>query len=179
MIDPYEYRDRLTMPKFMIDDTGDQFFLPDSAQFYINDLLGVKYLRYVPNTDHGLGGSDAVDTLRACYSAVLTQGHLPQFSWTLQSSNSIRVVSVDAPASVKLWQATNTGARDFRLQTIGPAWTSGTLSDQGGGVYVGTVTPTEWTAFFIELTYPASLSQFKFTTQVYVVPDILLYHWPP
>ena len=40
MVEPYEYRDRLTMPKFIINATGDQFFLPDSSQFYFNDLLG-------------------------------------------------------------------------------------------------------------------------------------------
>ncbi len=54
-IDPYEYRSRYTMPKYLISSTGDQFFLPDSAQFYFHDLTGPKYLRYVPNTDHGLG----------------------------------------------------------------------------------------------------------------------------
>ena len=32
--EPYEYRDRLTMPKLMINAAGDQFFLPDSSQFY-------------------------------------------------------------------------------------------------------------------------------------------------
>ena len=48
----YEYRDRLTMPKYMINATGDQFFLPDSSQFYFDDLKGEKYLRYVPNTNH-------------------------------------------------------------------------------------------------------------------------------
>ncbi|RDJ94301.1 hypothetical protein B4Q13_15420 [Lacticaseibacillus rhamnosus] len=42
---------------------GDQFFVPDSWQFYFNDLPGVKYLRYVPNTEHSLRGSDAWMTL--------------------------------------------------------------------------------------------------------------------
>jgi PhoPQ-activated pathogenicity-related protein len=50
--DPYCYRDRLNMPKFMINSTGDQYFLPDSSQFYFDRLIGEKYLRYVPNTDH-------------------------------------------------------------------------------------------------------------------------------
>ena len=68
--DPYNYRDRpqLKMPKFLINASGDQFFLPDSSQFYFKDLLGIKYLRYVPNADHGLKGSDAWMTLLAVYS---------------------------------------------------------------------------------------------------------------
>ena len=34
IIDPYEYRDRLTMPKLIINSAGDEFFLPDSSQLY-------------------------------------------------------------------------------------------------------------------------------------------------
>ncbi len=33
IIDPYEYRDLLTMPKLVLNSAGDQFFLPDSSQF--------------------------------------------------------------------------------------------------------------------------------------------------
>lgn len=179
--DPYEYRERLTMPKFEINASGDQFFLPDSAQFYFNDLPGVKYLRYVPNADHGLGGSDAWVTLEGCYQSVLFNTSLPQFSWTLESSNTVRVAAVDLPSEAKLWQATNSLARDFRLMTIGAAWTSTTLTDQGGGVFLGTVSvpPQGWKAFFVEFTYPRTgLATLKFTTQVYVVPDTLPYHYP-
>ena len=182
--DPYQYRQRLTMPKFIINDTGDQFFLPDSSQFYFNDLPGVKYLRYVPNTDHSLQPTnvtaDVFSTIEACYQAVLAQAPLPQFTWTLQNSNSVRVVAEGSPIAVKLWQATNPNARDFRLQTIGTNWTSSPLTTQGDGVYVGTVpVPARgWTGFFVELTYPGSgVSPYKFTTQVYVVPDVLPYHF--
>ena len=178
--DPYAYRARLTMPKFEIWGAGDQYFLPDSSQFYFDDLPGIKYMRCMPNADHGLN-FDAYVTLKGCYQSILFQTPLPQFSWTLQASNVIRVVATDLPATATLWQATNSAARDFRLMTIGATWTSSTLTDQGGGVYVGTVTvpPTGWKAFFVELTYPRSgLETLKFTTQVYVVPDTLPFHWP-
>ena len=174
--EPYQYRHRFTMPKFIINAAGDQFFLPDSSQFYFNDLPGVKYLRYVPNADHSLRGSDAYQTLQACYSAVLNQRPLPQFSWTLEKDGSIRVTTKDTPAEVKLWQATNPEARDFRIETLGPKYQSTALSDQGGGTYVGKVPePAKgWTAFFIELTFPTgSPEPYKFTTQVRVVPDVL------
>jgi PhoPQ-activated pathogenicity-related protein len=57
--DPYSYLDRLTMPKYIVNSGGDQYFTPDSSQFYWKDLKGEKYLRYVPNTKHDLNGSDA------------------------------------------------------------------------------------------------------------------------
>ena len=71
LVDPYCYRDRLTMPKFILNASGDQFFLPDSSQFYFDDLRGDKYLCYVPNADHSLDGSDAVQSLLAFYLTVL------------------------------------------------------------------------------------------------------------
>ena len=181
IVDPYAYRRRLTMPKFIINDTGDQFFLPDSSQFYFSELPGVKYLRYVPNTDHSLSGTDAYQTIEACYQAVLAQAALPQFTWTLQDSNSVRVLAKGSPTAVKLWKATNATARDFRKEVIGAAWQSTPLTDQGGGVYLGTVpVPAQgWTGFFVELTYPGvGVPPLKFTTDVYVVPDVLPYHFP-
>src|SRR3546814_3570930 len=69
--EPFEYRDRLTMPKFLINSAGDQFFLPDSAQFYYDQLLGKKFLRCVPNSDHSLKNTDAVASLLVFYDAIL------------------------------------------------------------------------------------------------------------
>lgn len=172
--EPYEYRERLTLPKFIINASGDQFFVPDSAQFYWKDLKGTKYLRYVPNADHSLKDSDAWMTLLASYSAVVKGSKLPQFSWTLQDDGSIRVKNQDKPSAVKLWQATNPNARDFRVDAIGKAWTSTDLKDEGGGVYTAKVEKPEkgWTAFFAELTYEnGTAAPFKYTTQVRVIPE--------
>lgn len=180
--EPYGYRQRFTMPKFIINAAGDQFFLPDSSQFYFNDLPGVKYLRYIPNTDHSLRGSDVYETLLACYHAILNHVPLPQFSWKVEKDGSLRVLAKDRPTTVKLWQATNPNARDFRMETLGPRYESQVLSDAGGGVYVGKVPQPEkgWTAFFIELTFPSGCDvPFKFTTRVCVTPDTLPYRFVP
>lgn len=175
--EPYEYRRRLTMPKFMINAADDQFFVPDSWQFYFNELAGVKYLRYVPNGDHSLNNTDAFVTALACYNAILTGASLPQFDWKIDNDGTIRVKTTDKPTAVKLWQVTNPGARDFRLTTIGPRWTSTTLGEQGQGEYAGKVAPPKrgWTAYMVELTFPSGLanSPFKFTTGVKVTPDTL------
>ncbi len=175
--EPYEYRARLTIPKFLINATGDQFFLPDSSQFYFKDLPGVKYLRYVPNADHSLKDSDAWTTLLACYNAVLKGETLPQFTWAAdKDSGSLRLKCTDRPAVVKLWRASNESARDFRLMTIGPAWTETDLASGRDGVYLARVEkPAQgWTAYFFELTYTNGTSTpFKFTTDVHVVPDVL------
>lgn len=174
--DPYSYRDRFTMPKLIVNSTGDQYFLPDNSQFYYGDLPGPKYLRYVPNTDHSLRDSDARETVVAFYSHLLRNEPLPRLSWTLEKDGSIRAVAVDPPAEARVWQATNPKARDFRLETLGPEWTSRPIKDDGDGTYVARVgAPARgWSAFFVELTYTgAAREPLKLTTQVRVVPDVL------
>jgi PhoPQ-activated pathogenicity-related protein len=172
--EPYNYRDRLTMPKFMINSAGDQFFLPDSAQFYFKDLRGKKYLRYVPNSDHSLKNTDAITSLLAFYDAILHHKQLPEFTWTLPSAGVIRVEPKMKPGIVKLWQATNPEARDFRLVNIGPAYTSTELKAAEDGSYTAKVEKPEkgFTAYFVELTYENEPAPYKFTTQVAVIPDI-------
>jgi hypothetical protein len=64
--------------------------------------------------------------------------------------------------------------------TIGAAWTSSPLPDNGGGVYIGQVAEPNngWMAFFVELIYEspfqgADAYDYHFTTQMRVVPEIL------
>jgi PhoPQ-activated pathogenicity-related protein len=174
--EPFQYRSRLTMPKFIVNATGDQFFLPDSSQFYFNELPGPKYLRYVPNADHSLGGTDAPFTLLAYYGAVLKGTKLPEYTWSVGKDDSLEVRSYDKPSAVKLWSATNPETRDFRVEKIGRVWKSEPLSDKGDGNYVGKVEkPAKgYTAFMVELTYPnGTAPPLKFTTQVKVVPEVL------
>jgi PhoPQ-activated pathogenicity-related protein len=175
--EPFEYRARLTLPKFLINAADDQFFVPDSSQFYFKDLPGPKYLRYVPNADHSLGGSDAPATLLAAYNAIVTNAALPKFDWQVEKNGAIRVRAADRPSAVTLWRATNPGARDFRLSSIGPKWTGTPLGESGAGEYVGKVpSPVKgWTAYFVELKFPSGLDEapFTFTTDVRVLPDTL------
>ncbi len=174
--DPYAYRDRLTLPKYVVNASGDQFFCPDSSQFYFDGLKGEKHLRYVPNTDHSLRDSDALEGAIAFYQLLLAGKERPKYSWSFEKDGSIRVQTKEKLKQVSLWQATNPAARDFRLAVIGKAYTSRSLEDQGGGVYVGKVEPPAkgWTAFFVELTFDTGTSApLKVTSGVRVLPDVL------
>ncbi len=197
IVDPFEYRDRLaSLPKFLINSPGDEFFVPDSAQFYFHDLPGdyTKWLRYVPNTNHGAGlGEEDPDkmpeqSLAAFYASVLLGLQRPHFTWTLEGTNAIRVETSPwsgGVPTVRLWQGyvdpdKTGGVRDFRRQTVGEIWSASVLQDQGGGVYVGQVDVPDvgWRGFFVELEYTDPvLQQFgdfphKFTTEVRIVPEL-------
>jgi PhoPQ-activated pathogenicity-related protein len=181
--DPYNYLKReglRTMPKYIVNASGDQFFLPDNSQFYYSRIEGEKYLRYVPNAKHNLEGTDAADSLLAFYRAVLNNVRRPQFSWTKEKDGTLTVTVKDKPMEVNLWQATNPEARDFRVDTIGKAYTRTPLKEEHPGVYVGRVERKVrgYTAFFVELVYESGgKTPFKFTTEVSVVPDALPFKW--
>ena len=184
IVDPYQYRDRLTMPKFIINAAGDNFFVSDNIQFYFNGLAGEKYLRHVPNTDHYLNGAslDVFYSMASYYNSFLNGTARPQFSWTINENGSITVQTIDTPEKVYLWQITNQTARDFRLTTTGANWSSTQLSDAGGGIYTSQITEPQngWTAFFVELVYASppiggTAFDYHFTTEMMVLPEILPY----
>ena len=174
--DPWEYRSRLSLPKFIINAAGDQFFPPDSSHFYFDGLPGVKYLRYVPNTNHGLKGSDAWLTLLACYDGILRSAALPQFQWTSAPDGHLSLTCDTPPDKVLLWTATNEKARDFRLESLGPQWKSDLLPADPVSPKSFTATVPKpaagWTAWFVELTFPTGRdAPWKFTTGVQITPD--------
>ena len=181
IVDPYSYLDRLTMPKYIVNSAGDQYFVPDSSQFYWKDLKGEKYLRYVPNTKHDLNGSDTRESAAAFYATIVNNEPRPQMDWSFEKDGSIRVKAVTKPTQVVMWQANNPKARDFRLDSIGKVYTSSVLDDKGGGVYIAKIDKPDpgWTAFFVEAAFPTKTSSMKLTSGVRITPDTLPSGPPP
>jgi len=179
--EPYEYRDRLTLPKMLLNGTGDEFFLPDSSQFYVKELPGETHLRYVPNASHSMEKSDALQTLHAFYASIVSNTPRPEVRWSFEKDGSIRVVTKELPSEVRLWQATNPKARNFRLDVLGPLFRSTVLTPQGPNTWIGRVEPPAagWTAFFVEMTFRGEGKYpLKLTSGVRVTPDTLPFAAP-
>ena len=184
IVDPYRYlaEPQMAMPKLILNSTGDQFFVSDSAQYYIHDLPGTEnYLRYIPNTGHGLDAR-AVDSTTTFYNAIVNNLALPQYAWTVEANGAIRAVATTHPSQVLMWQATNPTARDFRQGYTNVVWTSTVMFDEGGGVYTANLpTPASGaTAYMIELTFPSPIfgNPYVFTTEIHVKTNLPLYAWP-
>ncbi len=175
IVDPYAYRARYTMPKYVVNATGDAYFLPDSSRFYFADLPSPKYLRYVPNADHSLDGSDAHESIAAFYRRLL-DGRLPaEPTWVRPAPGVLEVRLPEPPAQIQLWQATNPAGCDFRLETLGPRWESRLLkAEPGGQVRVRVPPPAAGCrAFLVEVTYAGSAPEeppLKLTTEVEMLP---------
>jgi PhoPQ-activated pathogenicity-related protein len=178
--DPFSYRDRLTMPKLLMNACGDEFFLPDSSQFYFHELPQPKYLRYIPNTNHSLGKSDAIDTLLAWHHAILNRTQLPEFTWKHGAGGLLAVTTTTRPREVRLWQANNPNARDFRIESIGPVWNSSVVESTDGVFTANVPKPAAgWTAYLMELTFDIGAPRpLKLTTDVTVTPDTLPFSAP-
>ena len=176
VVDPYYYRDRLTMPKYVVNASGDQFFVPTSSQFYYDSLQGEKMMRYVPNADHSLKGSDAIQSILAFYELILADKPRPELTWTMEKDGGIVAKSPNPIKSARLWQATNPDARDFRVDTIGKGYQSTDLTAAPDGSFRAQVKePAKgWTAAYIEVSFATGGTQdLKLSTAVRVLPDKL------
>jgi PhoPQ-activated pathogenicity-related protein len=180
--DPLNYRERprMKIPKYVINAVGDEYFPPDNTKFGYPLLPQEKRLRMIPNSKHSTSGTDIMEGMTAWYDAVTAGRPVPDYAWTVREDGAIVVRPQGKPAEVRLWRATNPKARDFRVDTIGKSFTSTRLEPKADGSYVAEVAkPTSgFTAYFVELSYPSGTAYpFKFTTEVYVKPDVLPYRW--
>ena len=183
IVDPIYYVDQLTLPKYIITATADEFFLPDASQHYLGDLKGDTWTRAIPNSGHYLTRhhkSLITDTLTSFYGAILDDTPLPTVNWR-RRGNELSASSSLTPKYAKLWTASNAATRDFRLSTGNPDIKRFEPSDlsiqhKKSGYRVKTVvTPPEqgWKASFIEMGFSNQpYKDFIVTTPVFITPDV-------
>ena len=118
MMDPYTYRNQLTLPKLIINGTNDRYWVVDAAKNYWPDLVGHKHILEVPNAGHSLeGGRDlAFTTLAAFFRSAASGTTLPAVQWEHSNSGDELklVMKCDTPTvRAQLWSA-ESSSRDFR-----------------------------------------------------------------
>jgi len=168
VVDPYQYRKRLTMPKLILLGTNDPYWPVDALNLYWDDLAGEKYILYVPNSGHGLRDVWRVyGTINALHQHVANGKRLPKLSWKLareKNRASLRIASDLPPEKVVIWTAT-APKRDFRRAR----WES-YPTRKDGAAYVGEldVPETGYGAMFGEAMYKMGDIPFYFSTTVAV-----------
>jgi PhoPQ-activated pathogenicity-related protein len=119
MVDPYSYRDRLTLPKLLINGTNDRYWTLDALNVYWDDLKGPKWVCYLPNAGHGLevNRDYATHGIGAFFRHTISKRPMPELSWEHSDGPDgalrLTVTSNPGPKSAKLWVAT-AETRDFR-----------------------------------------------------------------
>ena len=124
---PFSYRDRLTMPKLMINGLNDRYWTLDALNIYWGELKGPKSVVYLPNAGHNLAVNRhyAVNGVGALFAQTISQRPWPELSWNHDDGERNRCADrhLDPePKAAKLWSA-RSDSRDFRDSTwVRPRW---------------------------------------------------------
>ena len=83
IIDPYAYRERLTMPKMVVNAGGDEFFMPDDTHYWWKDMPEPKRFLMAPNSDHtqATGLFEIIPAIGAWLRVIESGQNLPSFTW--------------------------------------------------------------------------------------------------
>jgi PhoPQ-activated pathogenicity-related protein len=174
MVDPWAYRDRLTMPKLIINGTNDFYWATDALNLYWDGIPSKKWVRYVPNAGHNLRRhdrpqqeqlADFVNSLAAFSRHQIAGTQMPTLHWKHDSvAGKLRLIidAAPAPAGARLWIA-RTATRDFRKAQ----WREQEMSFKDGQI-IGEVTPPEngHLAFFGEVDYEIDGLRYHLSTQL-------------
>lgn len=174
MVDPWAYRDRLTMPKLIINGTNDLYWATDALNLYWNGIPAAKWVLYVPNAGHNLRRhdrsqvdqlSDLINGLAAFSRHQISGAPMPKLNWKHETVNGKLRLTIDAtpaPRDARLWIA-QASTTDFRATK----WSEQKVSLSDGKI-VGEVTPPNkgHLAFFGELDYEIDGLRYHLSTQM-------------
>lgn len=115
MVDPFTYRDRITVPKLILIGTNDKYWPLDAANLYYDKLKGEKYILYVPNAGHGLNAS-IFPTVVAFFKKARGKLKFPELTSSFVEIEKDIYVGVDSdmkPKALYAWTA-KSQTKDFR-----------------------------------------------------------------
>jgi PhoPQ-activated pathogenicity-related protein len=175
MIDPWVYREKLTVPKMIINGANDPYWPLDALNSYWDDLKGDKWVLYVPNAGHDLRERDkegkpellplrAVNTLSAFARCMIFDKPMPGMAWVCDEKAGVcrlEVTSAAKTKSIRIWQA-ESDTRDFRKAR----WV-----EERESTFPVTVKAPEkgFRAFFAETEYDLGGLKFTLCTQIRIL----------
>jgi PhoPQ-activated pathogenicity-related protein len=173
LVDPYAYRDRLTLPKLLINGNNDRYWSTDALNLYWDELKGPKWVLYVPNAGHdlhqqddsGAGYSRVRNGLAGFARHQVTGKPMPELHWKHDDADGklrLTVTSKPPPLAARLWVA-EAPTRDFR----DAKWQERPATLQDGAV-AGEVAPPAkgCLAFYGELEFEIDGIRYPLSTQL-------------
>ena len=170
MIDPYSYKEKLTVPKLIFIGTNDEYWTVDAIKWYINDLPGQTMIHYVPNAGHDLGGGmQALQTLSAFYGKMLQQKAYPilKNNYTLEDGKlKLNITAnTDELQEISLWSAMSADM-DFRKEK----WAAQSLGKGAGENQIEVELPKEgYKAFYVDFKYKGQQGSYISSTRMYLL----------
>jgi PhoPQ-activated pathogenicity-related protein len=174
MVDPWMHRDKLTMPKMIINGANDPYWPQDALNLYWNDLKGDKWVLYVPNAGHGLeqtygdGKKDrtrAISTLAAYARCQVRNEPMPKMTWKHGDDGDQMTLTVTCdptPKAARLW-VSDSASRDNRKSV----WKEQAVKLDNGTVTGSVDKPKEgWRTFFAECEFERDGQTIYLSTQL-------------
>ncbi|MGL6197258.1 MAG: PhoPQ-activated pathogenicity-related family protein [Thermoguttaceae bacterium] len=174
MIDPYSYRERVTVPKYLIHGTNDPYWTVDATKHYWDDLTGVKYILTLPNAGHGLDNQQpkALMCLAAYAKNAFASGNWPKMEWSRNETDDAYSVSVTTNCSlkgIKIWSA-KSETKDFRNSKWEGAKVNVIGNNKDADITLATTVPKPKSghiAYYVEIETELQGVPCSFTTQVW------------
>lgn len=164
MVDPFEHRQALTMPKLVVLGTNDPYWTVDASSLYFPQLSGAKNLFYLANAGHGLG-LGIMPTLVTFFRTSLDGATLPQLDWRT-AKDMLHVDWKVEGGKARLWRA-ESDSRDFRQAR----WRSTPL-DGSTSCEVQLEHPESgWAACYVEVRFAGDGEKFGVATEIVVRPE--------
>jgi PhoPQ-activated pathogenicity-related protein len=174
MVDPWAYRDKLTMPKLIINGTNDFYWATDALNLYWDGIPNDKWVLYIPNAGHTLRRqdrplreqlNDLVTNLAAFARHQISGATMPSLRWKHAKVDDKLRLTIDAapaPLAARIWIA-QAETTDFRAVQ----WHEHETRFSDGKV-IGEVTAPEkgHLAFFGELDYEIDGLRYHLSTQL-------------
>ncbi|MCX7699345.1 MAG: PhoPQ-activated pathogenicity-related family protein [Gemmataceae bacterium] len=183
MVDPYFYRDQITMPKLIVNGANDPYWTVDALNLYWDDLKGDKFVCIVPNAGHDLserpeeGQLDPLKArarvLNATAAFVKNQiagKPMPKVSWKHadgeDGSLRLTIDSTVPPKGARVWVALSE-SKDFRQSR----WRQHPAAIENNKVEASISPPPRgFIALFGEVDFDADGLTYSLSTQVRVAP---------
>lgn len=179
MVDPFIYKDDITIPKMLIHGTNDPYWPQDATNTYWDELKGEKRLCYVPNAGHGLAQEDAtgsretiparaVNALSSFAKCQVFDKPMPGMTWKFTPTAKGVDVEVKCDGKVKAQRVWTAGSptRDFRPVS----WVSAELKGTDGVAKTSVSPPyTGYRAVMVETEFALDDGTFPMTTQIHIL----------
>jgi hypothetical protein len=117
-VDPFWYKDRLTMPKLVVNAGMDEFQQPDDTHYWWAEMPEPKRFMMIPNAEHSLatGILEAVPGIGAWVQALLHKDAVPEFTWEISAETGDITATLNEHGlvhSATMWYASSCGQNDW------------------------------------------------------------------
>ena len=171
MVDPFTYREVMTLPKMIITGSNDPYWSVDSMSLYWSGLTGPKWASTVANAGHGLGDmSQALHAIAAISRHCIGKISIPAASWVF-AKDSIEVQCEQPLPDLRQWIA-ESDTLDFRQSEWWPRMESGAGNSKNEGMTSVLHIPrcNRNQASMVVMRYCIKDFQFSLSTPIHVWP---------